>query len=629
MNSGSHKKGWLLLLVVYFAFLGYIPAQNSYFFYSFNDDPWTFNRRNNDGTNPLLIYTPASYSIQHSAVDGSNNKVVFYEGTSNSIFRSELDGSGKTTILTASGPLYDMTAGNGYVFYSYINSPYSVRRCNVDGSNDIQLYVNPAYGNVCCLAFDAASNYLYYYETLYDNANNRVFRTNADGTNMTVIYNNCPKISALAAGAGYVYYSFYDSPWTLNRADYNGAGKTAIYTPSAGSVDECTYDATIGKIFFYDNNVGGSKVIYRSDPDGANRTSVFTGFTQKVNTLSAPTMRSIAFTDGNGFTQSITPNSTNQVLGLFRLTAASGGAVLTEASVKLNNVRTGLSNLKLWSSADPSFGSDSQLGSTIASDPGDGGTVTFSGFSSGVSTGGTYYLLTGDISDSPTGTVRGEIVQKSDLNIVSGLLSGTITNAVLSSGSSPLPVELTAFAGKAEGTDVKLTWQTATEINNHGFEIERALHEAELAELNYEKISFAAGAGNSNSTKSYAYTDKALQPGKYSYRLKQIDTDGKYSYSETAEITIGAMPQLFELSQNFPNPFNPSTLITYMLPSAADVTLKVYDLLGREVASLTDGWQEAGTYQISFNAGDLSSGLYIAEIKAGAFSQRIKMTLVK
>ncbi len=141
-------------------------------------------------------------------------------------------------------------------------------------------------------------------------------------------------------------------------------------------------------------------------------------------------------------------------------------------------------------------------------------------------------------------------------------------------------------------------------------------------------IGFIEGHGNSNSPKQYSFTDKNLIGGsRFSYRLKQIDNDGKFEYSDEVEIML--IPTIFELVQNYPNPFNPTTKIKYRLPASSKVTLKIYNVLGNEVITLLDDEKEAGTYEFIFNAGDYSSGVYIYSLQAGSFVETKKMVLMK
>ena len=186
-----------------------------------------------------------------------------------------------------------------------------------------------------------------------------------------------------------------------------------------------------------------------------------------------------------------------------------------------------------------------------------------------------------------------------------------------SNAADPLPVELTSFTALLRSSSVELNWQTATEINNYGFEIERAsVISNEVRNLNWQKVGFVQGHGNSNSTKQYSFTDDlALDKTlKFSYRLKQIDNDGTFKYSKEVEVNT-QLPTKSSLSQNYPNPFNPSTLISYQISVNSFVTLKVYDVLGKEVATLVNESKEAGNYEITFNASKLASGVYFYRLQ--------------
>jgi len=202
-------------------------------------------------------------------------------------------------------------------------------------------------------------------------------------------------------------------------------------------------------------------------------------------------------------------------------------------------------------------------------------------------------------------------------------ISGTLTVG------DPMPVELTSFSASVIGKSVKLNWKTATEVNNYGFEILRQAHTStSLNVTDWEKIGFVNGNGNSNLPKSYSFTDRNVNSGKYSYRLKQIDNDGTFEHSKIVEADLGA-PTKFELIQNYPNPFNPTTTISYDLPEAANVKLTIFNILGQEIATLVDGFKEAGNYSVNFDADNLDSGLYIYKLQAGSQVQTKKMTLIK
>ncbi len=207
-------------------------------------------------------------------------------------------------------------------------------------------------------------------------------------------------------------------------------------------------------------------------------------------------------------------------------------------------------------------------------------------------------------------------------------LDGTIWT--LADTDSPIPVELTSFVANVIGKKVVLNWKTETEVNNSGFEIERATT-LKNTNLNvYKRIGFVQGHGNSNLPNEYSFIDYNTQYGKVKYRLKQIDTDGTFFYSNEIEVNID-VPKEFALFQNYPNPFNPSTVIDYTLPQAGLVTLKVYNVLGKEVATLVNEQQEAGRYNIELNATKLgiNSGVYFYTLEAGNFKSTKKMIIMK
>ena len=199
--------------------------------------------------------------------------------------------------------------------------------------------------------------------------------------------------------------------------------------------------------------------------------------------------------------------------------------------------------------------------------------------------------------------------------------------------TNPLPVELTTFTAKLIGKNVKLFWQTSNEINNYGFEVERCALSAESKA--WEKIGFVNGNGNSNSPKDYSFTDDQNNlTGIIKYRLKQIDNDGQFDYSDIITITLS--PNDFELFQNYPNPFNPSTKISWQTSISGWQTLKVYDILGNEIVTLVDEFREAGSYAESFNASatsQIASGIYIYKIEFKSnetlYTMTKKMTLMK
>lgn len=199
-----------------------------------------------------------------------------------------------------------------------------------------------------------------------------------------------------------------------------------------------------------------------------------------------------------------------------------------------------------------------------------------------------------------------------------------------------LPVELTSFAATVYENKVNLIWETATEVNNYGFRVERKKVTQAASATNdkpildsWEEITFLKGNGNSNSPKHYSYSDESITgSGKYSYRLKQIDIDGKFEYSNVIEVEVG-IPVEFEVAQNYPNPFNPSTTISFSIPDKSDVSVQIYNVLGEVVHTLVNEQLEAGNYKYNFNASSISSGTYIYRVTAGTNIETKKMILLK
>lgn len=194
--------------------------------------------------------------------------------------------------------------------------------------------------------------------------------------------------------------------------------------------------------------------------------------------------------------------------------------------------------------------------------------------------------------------------------------------------NAPLPVELLSFSAEVRNNQVTLFWQTATEVNNYGFEIERSSNSRDLNTVYWQNIGFVIGGGNSNSTKQYSFSDNTAGSGKYGYRLKQIDNDGIFDYSGVVYITVET-PEGFALQQNFPNPFNPTTAIQYSIKEPSPVSIIVYDMAGNQVSVLVNETKQAGTYTVQFDASSLSSGVYGYQMKAGSFSDYKKLILMK
>lgn len=193
----------------------------------------------------------------------------------------------------------------------------------------------------------------------------------------------------------------------------------------------------------------------------------------------------------------------------------------------------------------------------------------------------------------------------------SNIVSGTTT-----------PVELLALSVLVESNQLVLNWQTASETNNYGFEIQRKYRNED-----FEDIGFVEGAGTTNEHQSYSFIDTEIGPGEYWYRIKQIDTDGEFIFFSSVKVTIEG-PQTFVLHQNYPNPFNLETTLKYEIPmiqqdsrveNSFDISLNIYNSLGQHIQTLVDERKRSGIYVVNWNGRDklgqiVSSGVYFYQI---------------
>ncbi len=200
--------------------------------------------------------------------------------------------------------------------------------------------------------------------------------------------------------------------------------------------------------------------------------------------------------------------------------------------------------------------------------------------------------------------------------------------AVYNKSGVPVPVELVSFTALIKTFGVELNWTTASETNNKGFEVECSIKNSKLKIKNFEPIGFVNGNGTSTELNHYSFKDENLSPGKYKYRLKQIDFDGDFEYSTEIEVEIG-LPDKFELYQNYPNPFNPTTRIKFTISDFGFTTLKIYGVLGEEIATLVNEEKPPGKYEVEFDGAGLASGIYFYSLSACDFRKTKKMLLVK
>ena len=194
-------------------------------------------------------------------------------------------------------------------------------------------------------------------------------------------------------------------------------------------------------------------------------------------------------------------------------------------------------------------------------------------------------------------------------------------------GGYLVPVEMTSFLVEINNqNNVEINWATASETNNYGFEVQKLKTEAQNSQ--WEVLGFVSGHGTTTEPKYYSFIDENIQAGNYKFRLKQIDYDGHFEFSNEVELQV-TLPIEFLLEQNYPNPFNPSTTIRFSVPNRDNVCIKIYNPMGELIETLLNDIREPGNYEVIFKSGNLSSGVYFYQIISGRFSDIKKMIVLK
>lgn len=234
--------------------------------------------------------------------------------------------------------------------------------------------------------------------------------------------------------------------------------------------------------------------------------------------------------------------------------------------------------------------------------------------------------------------------QNGSVLLLSHHVDAEFGNVTVTQLAPPLPVQLAAFTARVQpDNSVRLDWMTLSEINNYGFEVQKSQERTR----NFMTIphSFVPGHGTTLDPHYYSFVDTATSPGIWYYRLKQIDLDGTHHYSDPVQVSIlteaveSFGTYTFALEQNYPNPFNPVTSITFSVPTSRDgqtprsklgfVSLKVFDVLGREVATLVNEPLQPGVYTRSFDAQNLPTSVYVYQLRVNGASLSRKMLLIR
>lgn len=325
-------------------------------------------------------------------------------------------------------------------------------------------------------------------------------------------------------------------------------------------------------------------------------------------------------------------------VGRFKISSNDPRSLLNTVTISNEGTTvSGINSLELWKSTNNSdfeSGMDTQIASTTNYT----GEDTFSGLGDAISTGETYYFVVVDLGSSPSGEYDPAVASDDSISFTDGRLfqvNGTQTSTFsvtggdgyLSTGpTSPLPVELATFEATVEGEDrVRLTWRTASETNNAGFQVQRQ----HGASDSWQKVGFVDGNGTTSQPQSYTFADAQMpySADTLRYRLAQRDLDGTVHYSDPVSIERGGVNQLTLLG-TYPNPVREQATLRYAVPERQDVTIHLYDVLGQKVRTVTAGSQE-GRLTVRIDVSDLSSGMYMLRLKAGDQVRTQRMTVVR
>jgi photosystem II stability/assembly factor-like uncharacterized protein len=358
----------------------------------------------------------------------------------------------------------------------------------------------------------------------------------------------------------------------------------------------------------------GPSAIYKTTDGGANWVLSSTGLPTDPTEINPIRTLNVSDVNPNVVTAGLFVN-TATLLGGFYLSTDAGASW-----VQKNNGLPILQSKLLRSAAiRPGFDNQFFLGLDYASGTGIGVWATTDG-------GNNWFDFNGGTMLN-TYTIRALVFNPTgNHTLFAGRASATANlGGVYEYTFSTVPVELVSFSAEVFGGNVNLSWMTATELNNYGFQVERKNFES----TEWVNIGFVNGNGSTTETQHYSFSDNSISVGKYFYRLKQLDYSGSFEYSNEVEVTILEVLNDFTLNQNYPNPFNPSTRISFSIPKSGFTSLKIYDVLGNEVSNPIEGELNEGNYEIQFNASNLSSGIYFYSLTSGEFSKTMKMILSK
>ena len=568
-----------------------------------------------------LGVTPASFSAKTDFTTGTSPRAVKF---------SDINGDGKQDMAVVNGSsntvsvfLNTTPTGTSTPTFSArtdfaigtLPSHLSIADLNGDGipdlvttnqsSNSVSVLLNTTTPGATTPSFSSATGFATGASTIASSIGDingdgkpDIVTANTSGLSISVLINTTPTGNTTPTFAAKVDFTTPANAQFLSISDLNGDGKpdiavtanasivsvflnttsTGSATPTFSARTDFTAGASTKQVAIGDLNGDGK-------PDLAVVSTTLVAVSVLLNTT-APGASSPTFSAKTDFTSGTAPWSVSigdlNGDGLLDLLVSNAFSGTNSVSVLLNTTTTGAST--------PTFSAKTDF----------------------------------TVGNQPRSVTIGDLNGDGKPDIAAANLTTTNVSVLFNTVSLPLPVELASFTSSVNSNNVTLNWSTTQEQNNKGFEIERNSFGA-----GWKKIGYVDGHGTINTQQNYSFKDNSLNTGRYSYRLKQIDYNGNFEYFELSnEVAIG-VPNRYLLAQNYPNPFNPVSIINYQLAINSFVTLKVYDLTGKEVASLVNEVKDAGYYTVQFDAKGLSSGTYFYKLSTDKFSDVKKMVVVK
>jgi len=523
----------------------------------------------------------------------TNNASVFFNTTAPGAGTPSF--SAKTDFTTATDPEYlAMADFNGDGKLDLVTANY--------GAGNISVLMNITTTGSATPSFSAKTDFAtgsgaIWVSTGDMNGDGRpdVATANSTANTVSVFFNTTTPGASTPSFTAKTDFTTGTAPYSVQIRDINGDGKPELI---AGNGSSNTISVLIN------NTTPGS-----STPSFGAKTDFATG--------TAPACVILGDINGDGKPDMVTGNNTANT-----------------QSILLNTTTPGSSTPTFTAKTDIPGG-----GSSFSVELGDincDGKLDMAVTNNGTTTVSVYFNTTTPGSSTPTFGTRTDFTVGSFPSLVAiwdlngdgkrdlAVANATSNNISVLLSTQVLPVELASFTSSVNGNNVTLNWNTASEENNSGFDIER-----NSFGTGWQKVGFVNGSGTTNQPNNYSYSDINLASGNYSYRLKQIDYNGNFKYYELQNEVVIGVPNKFVLDQNYPNPFNPVTRINYELPITNYVSLKIFDIAGKEVAQLMNGVQQAGYYSIDFNAALLSNGTYFYKLTSDNFSDVKKMVVVK